>query len=421
MRYREILTVAVALNRQDNRALHVQLADQISLAIDAGTLAADTRMPSTRTLASLFGVSRGVTTAAYDLLTARGYLHARSGSGTYVLGHQEPSTLPQDDDDEIIDMRPGLPSAEALPLRAWRAAWRHASHQPPVGHVPRLGLTVLREEVSTYLRQARGLALPNHRVVITNGLVSGVALVADALRAKRVALDPPVPPDLHSVFRTLNSEFTCDTMVTSSDGHPVTGEIMPFRRRRQLATWPGNLVELLPDNVIRPVHLPRLVALAPRTCVVGDLTDLLAVPLGYALVPAHLVDRIGAVGQPSAITQLAAAHLLTDGVRLMHRLCQLHSRKRSILRTVFPGPLVPVDSAARVAKALLGRGVRVETLDAYHGTTEQALLLGYAHLPDDTLRRALSVLTEVLPRMPGERGRPVDPATGDGQRVGRAG
>jgi hypothetical protein len=45
MRYREMLTVAVALNRQDDRALHVQLADQISTAIDAGTLAADTRMP----------------------------------------------------------------------------------------------------------------------------------------------------------------------------------------------------------------------------------------------------------------------------------------------------------------------------------------------------------------------------------------
>lgn len=420
MRYREMLTVAVALNRQDNRALHVQLADQISVAIDAGTLAADTRMPSTRTLASLFGVSRGVTTAAYDLLTARGYLHARSGSGTYVLGHEEPSTLPRDDDDEFIDMRPGLSSAEALPLKAWRAAWRHASHQPVV-HVPRLGLTALREAVSTYLRQARGLVLPDHRVVITRGLVSGVVLVVDALRAKRVALDPPVPPALHAVLRTLNSEFTYDTVVASPDGHPVTGEVMSFRRRRQLAVWPGNLLELLPDNEIRPVRLPRLVALAPRTCVVGDLTDLLAMPLGYVLVPTQLVDRIGAVDQPSAITQLAATHLLADGVRLMRRLCQLRGRKRAILQTVFPGPLVPVDSAARVAETLLGRGVRVETLDAYHGTTEQALLLGYAHLPDETLRKALSVLTEVLPRVPGERGRPVDPATGDGQRVGRAG
>ncbi|GAB3882643.1 hypothetical protein GCM10029964_040710 [Kibdelosporangium lantanae] len=278
MRYREMLTVAVALNRQDDRALHVQLADQISTAIDAGTLAAGTRMPSTRTLASLFGVSRGVTTAAYDLLTARGYLHARSGSGTYVLGHQEPSTFPQDDDDEVIDMRPGLSSAEALPLKAWRAAWRHASHQPPVVRVPRLGLPALREAVSTYLRQARGLVLPNHRVVITTGLVAGVSLVVDALRARRVAFDPPVPPGLHSVFRTLNSEFSCDTVVASPDGHPVTGEVMPFVRRRELARWPGNLVELLPDNVVRPVHLPRLVALAPRACVVGDLADLLAMP-----------------------------------------------------------------------------------------------------------------------------------------------
>ncbi|GAB3882647.1 hypothetical protein GCM10029964_040720 [Kibdelosporangium lantanae] len=127
------------------------------------------------------------------------------------------------------------------------------------------------------------------------------------------------------------------------------------------------------------------------------------------------------VDQPSVITQLAGAHLLADGVRLTHRLCQLHDRKRSILQAVFPGPFVPVDSAAQAARALLGRGVRVETLDAYHGTSEQALLLGYAHLPDETLRKALSVLKEVLQRVSGERGRPVDPAAGDGQRVGRAG
>ncbi|MFC7613004.1 GntR family transcriptional regulator [Actinokineospora soli] len=53
-------------------------------AIRDGTLAAGTRLPSSRDLAGQLGVARGTVTAAYAQLVAEGYLTAKRGSGTTV-------------------------------------------------------------------------------------------------------------------------------------------------------------------------------------------------------------------------------------------------------------------------------------------------------------------------------------------------
>jgi hypothetical protein len=84
MRYPTALTFPITLIRGAPPALHDQIAAQVSTAIERGLVPAGARLPSTRTLAALLGVSRGVAVAAYDALFAMGRLHGRSGSGTYV-------------------------------------------------------------------------------------------------------------------------------------------------------------------------------------------------------------------------------------------------------------------------------------------------------------------------------------------------
>ncbi|TCO55067.1 hypothetical protein [Actinocrispum wychmicini] len=139
------------------------------------------------------------------------------------------------------------------------------------------------------------------------------------------------------------------------------------------------------------------------------------------------MGRIGHLDRPSHIMQLAAAHLMANGgaIRLMHRLRQLRARKRAIVEPAFSTVdttfAVPTAGPATdVASALLRRGVRTETLAPYYFAPElvpQALLLGYVHLPDSLLRKALSVLGEVLGRMTCESGGPVDLPAGHDQAV----
>src|SRR5439155_642844 len=80
MRYPTRLTVPVSVTRHGGRPLHEQIAAQLGSAVDDGLLVTEMRLPSSRTLAELLGVSRGVVDAAYDTLLARGYLDRRRGT-----------------------------------------------------------------------------------------------------------------------------------------------------------------------------------------------------------------------------------------------------------------------------------------------------------------------------------------------------
>ena len=68
------------LDRDDPLALHEQIERSIRDDIRGGRLAAGSRLPSSRALASELGVSRGVVTEAYGQLAAEGYLHTRQGA-----------------------------------------------------------------------------------------------------------------------------------------------------------------------------------------------------------------------------------------------------------------------------------------------------------------------------------------------------
>ena len=86
-RPRHIFLPAVALDRTAATPLHRQIRRQIESAIRAG--AADgLRLPSSRTLARLLGVSRNTVLTAYDELTADGLIAGRRGAAMMVSTRQ---------------------------------------------------------------------------------------------------------------------------------------------------------------------------------------------------------------------------------------------------------------------------------------------------------------------------------------------
>ena len=63
------------------------LYNQLRGVILNGRLKPGTRMPSTRNLASQYGLSRGTVVAAFDHLQSEGYLESQVGSGSFVAGN----------------------------------------------------------------------------------------------------------------------------------------------------------------------------------------------------------------------------------------------------------------------------------------------------------------------------------------------
>ena len=106
------LQPGAGLSRQLYQALRERMLD--------GRLPGGTRLPASRQLAELLGVSRNTVNCALDQLYAEGYVHARVGDGTYVADLASAGPLPA-----------AMPASEVSSSAMQRLA---SSHLPP--HLP---------------------------------------------------------------------------------------------------------------------------------------------------------------------------------------------------------------------------------------------------------------------------------------------
>ena len=74
-----------AIDRNRAEPLSLQIVRQLQEAIETGSVAGGTQLPSTRSLARTLGVSRNTVLTAYDELAARGFVRGRRGAGMYVF------------------------------------------------------------------------------------------------------------------------------------------------------------------------------------------------------------------------------------------------------------------------------------------------------------------------------------------------
>jgi DNA-binding GntR family transcriptional regulator len=76
----------IVLDRAGALPLHRQIHRQITQAIRGGTIQYESRLPSTRVMARLLGVSRNTVLAAYEDLAADGLVQGERGAGMRVNG-----------------------------------------------------------------------------------------------------------------------------------------------------------------------------------------------------------------------------------------------------------------------------------------------------------------------------------------------
>ena len=135
--------LTLALDPRDPRPAS-RLAAAVVRAIADGQLHDGDPLPSTRSLAAHLGVARSVVVAAYEELTAAGFLVATPGSATRVgpgardaslagaYAHPGPVTTdagkPTSPRHAIrLDLRPGHPDSGLIDAKDWARAWRRAA------------------------------------------------------------------------------------------------------------------------------------------------------------------------------------------------------------------------------------------------------------------------------------------------------
>jgi GntR family transcriptional regulator / MocR family aminotransferase len=338
-------------------------------AIRSGRLAPQARLPSTRVLAAELGLARNTVAAAYEQLVAEGYLAARTGSGTTVVGlparpaaviSRTPSAAPR------YDLRPGSPDVSTFPVDAWVRATRRALASAPAAafdYSDPQGRIELRIALAEYLGRARGvLAEPGH-ILICSGYVQALALLARVVDGP-FAMEDPGLPFHRDVVRHAGADVLAlpvddngartdqlghgelaaagAVVLTPAHQYPTGVTLHPARRRAAVAWASGNRSLLIEDDYDGEFRYDRqpvgaLQGMAPENVVyVGSAAKTLgpALRLAWMVLPDWLVEPVAEAKRltdlhTETVGQLTLAELVTSHAYDRHvRACRLHYRRR---------------------------------------------------------------------------------------------
>lgn len=333
--------------RLDSRqGLARQLYEGLRERILDGRLQSGTRLPASRDLAALLGISRNTVTRAFDQLYAEGYVEGRIGDGTYVAelstaSRPAPAVQAKAATSEALQrlqahhlsrpligppraFRVGVPAFDLFPFETWARLsarfWRKPS-PARLGYGDPAGDWQLRELIAAYLRNGRGLHCDPAQVIVTCGAQQAISLCAQLLvePGDRVAIENPgyraaghafsvagaqlagIPVDADGLdTAALERAGDCRlTYVTPSHQYP-TGVTLSLARRLELLDWAerhdGWIVEDDYDGEYRYSGTP-LAPLAAldrqgRVLYVGTFCKIAfpALRLGYLVLPPALVE-----------------------------------------------------------------------------------------------------------------------------------
>ena len=185
----------IHVDKTDKLPVYLQISQQLADLIITGRLSPGTKLPGSRKMSEFLGVNRNTIVAAYEELDMQGWIDTRNSSGSYVK-EKLPVTVEKhtkvtdaemvDDLAEIHQIYPlnfddGQPDVRFAPLlsltREMSALVRTDYFHRNLNYSEELrGDLKLRQQLSIYLRQTRGIDTNSDGILITSGTVNAFHL-----------------------------------------------------------------------------------------------------------------------------------------------------------------------------------------------------------------------------------------------------
>ncbi|MEN5298936.1 PLP-dependent aminotransferase family protein [Brucella sp. TWI559] len=219
-------TLAIEVRPERREPVFLALARTIVEEIERGRLKPGDPLPGTRALSRNLKLNRNTVDAAYHELAMQGWLVTEPGRGTFVAADLPDMTMhPQPmrptghaakptraTDPLVLRLSDGAPDVRLVPTTAFAQAFRRAlaSAAFASGGIygdPR-GNGKLRDALSSYLRDERGLTAAPSEILVTRGSQMALFLAAAAVAGPGalIAVEQPGYPLAWSAFRAAGAD-----------------------------------------------------------------------------------------------------------------------------------------------------------------------------------------------------------------------
>lgn len=215
MQVLELLDKLIKINRKADQPLYLQITNAIIRNIRRGRLRKGLKLPGSRKVAGLLDINRMTMVAAYDELQAQGWIERIPRKGTFVK-QDLPDIKPKKfAEDKVIGHFPGkaafpintgklvsfplsdfqkanrliidngFPDTRLAPVDALLGSMRSLSKKPVfkkyLEYGGPLGTRSLRQTLSNYMSDTRGLPITTKNIMITRGAQMGINMAASLI------------------------------------------------------------------------------------------------------------------------------------------------------------------------------------------------------------------------------------------------
>jgi GntR family transcriptional regulator / MocR family aminotransferase len=363
----------------------------------SGRLAAQARLPSSRTLANQLGVARGTVEIAYQMLAGEGYTVSDGARGTLVnpalpreirpvpvvtAAARRAGTHSKRLPPKPLLFQTGLLSLDAFPRKQWAPIAARVMRQFDVEQLAHphdvMGYAPLRQAIASYLRIARDIACRPDQVIITAGFQGALALIAQTLLepgdavwvedpgyffARELLQEQPlrligVPVDEAGLDVRAGIAAAPDAalaLVTTTHQFPLC-TTLPIDRRLALLDWAEReQAWIVEDDYDCEFHHrgappPALKSLdrSGRVLYAGSFSKVLfpGLRLGYLILPDTVSERFARVAKaahpaPALMIQQMVEGFMAEGhfARHLSRMRGLYTERRNALAAALSATL----------------------------------------------------------------------------------
>lgn len=459
--------LTISLNTKSKIPLYEQIYQYIKEEIREGRIHSGERLPSTRSLSRFLEVSRSTVELAYEQLLSEGYMEAEPYRGYFVselegiyqLKPQKRMVCENPDEEKKVyrfDFSPNGVDLNSFPYNIWRKLSKESLSDDRaelfrLGHPQ--GEWELRNAISNYLHQARGVNCTPEQVIVGAGNDYLLMLLSTVIgQDHKVALENPTYRQAYRLFANLSYDVCTVDMdkwgmqisgltksgadiafVMPSHQYPL-GTVMPIKRRIELLRWAEEgeryIIEDDYDSEFRykgkPVPALQGYDTNERVIYIGTFSKSIApaIRMSYLVLSQELMKvyrkRSSFLNSTvSRVDQMILQKFIEEGYyeRHLNKMRALYKSRHDTLLNAWKGMehVVQISGENAGVHLLLtfqngmkeeelialaeDAGIKVYGLSEYYVTPPAAatatILLGYANMREESIKEAVEILKKV--------------------------